>query len=148
MHNDDVFEDETPVDQIPGYVGIVFDDFIEFTEGLTPLIGFDFRLYGIMADELDVLRRSVVVDFGSGPSTISFEAHSIHGIVSSIPCIEALYDCPSNQGPAGAAGHIFLLDEGTALAKATACAQSLRVSLDEDFKSLEAQYGELSKPDC
>ncbi len=68
--------------------------------------------------------------------------------MSSIPCIEALYDCPPNQGPGAGAGHIFLLDEGTALAKATACAQSLRVSLDEDFKSLEAQYGEPSKTHC
>ena len=54
-HSDTEWEDETPVEEIPGYLGFIFDGFLELSDGLLPLKGFDFVLYGIMADELDEL---------------------------------------------------------------------------------------------
>ncbi len=133
---------DIPVEETPGYVGHIFDEFMIFSDGLLPLKGFDFHLYGQMADELDALQRDKEVDFGAGPVKIRFDAYSIQEIVTSIPCVDAIYDCPPDQGPAGGAGHIFLLDEGALLAQATACAEVLRAALDKDFKSLEVQYGQ------
>jgi hypothetical protein len=137
MYGDENWDWETPLEDIPGYVGIVFDDLIEFSEGLMPLIGFDFCLYGRMADELDVLKRYILVDFGLGPSNISFEAHSIQEIISCIPCVASFYDCPPNQGPGSGSGYIFLLNEGSALTQAKGEAQALRNALDEDFEILK-----------
>ena len=143
MKNDDDYDYETPVEETPGYVGHIFDDFIDFSDGLKPLIGFDFQLYGQMADELGDLDRCLEVDFGNGLASVCFSAYAVHEIVSAIRCIDAIYDCPPNQGPAGGSGHIFLLQDGAALSEATACAHVLRAALDKDFQSLETEYRQL-----
>lgn len=137
MQNDDDYDFETPIEETPGYVGHIFDDYIDFSDSLKPLIGFDFRLYGQMADELGAMDRCLEIDFGGGPASIGFSAYSIHEVVSAIPSVDAIYDCPPNQGPAGGSGHIFLLQDGATLEEALVCAQILRAALDKDFQSLE-----------
>ncbi|WP_170773966.1 hypothetical protein [Ruegeria lacuscaerulensis] len=101
---EDAFDDETPVEETQGYVGHIFDDFIDFGEGLKPLEEFDFSFYGIMADELGLSERKLEVDFGNGSTSISFEAYSLNEIVETILAVEAIYECPANQGPAGGSG--------------------------------------------
>ena len=137
---EDSYDDETPVEETPGYVGHIFDDFIDFGEGLKPLEEFDFSLYGIMADELGFSERQLEVDFGNGPTSISFEAYSLNGIVETIPGVEAIYDCPPNQGPAGGSGYIFVLREGFTVEESVAAAKVLRSALDSDFRIVEAAY--------
>lgn len=134
------YDDETPVEETPGYVGHIFDDFIDFDEGLKPLEGFDFSLYGIMADELGALQRQLELDFGNGPTSVSFEAYSLNEIVEIIPAVEAIYDCPPNQGPSGGSGYIFVLREGFTIEQSVAAAKSLRSALDSDFSVVEAAY--------
>jgi hypothetical protein len=42
----DEYNDQmAPVEETPGYVGHVFDEFVVFEEGLKPLDGFDFSRY-------------------------------------------------------------------------------------------------------
>lgn len=132
------------VEETPGYVGHVFDEFVVFEEGLKPLEGFDFSRYGQLADEIDLPTRRIEIDFGHGSEAIEFEAYAINEIVASLPFIDAIYDCPPNQGPAGGAGYIFVLDEGHNLAEVAAAAEILRSALDEDLASLENDGGELS----
>ncbi|MBY0392708.1 MAG: hypothetical protein K2Q27_05525 [Novosphingobium sp.] len=133
---------DIPVEETPGYLGHLFDEFIVFDDGLKPLEGFDFRRYAGLADELDSLTRQLEIDFGDGPKTINFDAYSIHEIVASIPFVDAIYDCPPDQGPAAGAGHIFVLDEDRTLAEATASAKILRSALDADLAALQAEFGE------
>ncbi|WP_223425639.1 hypothetical protein [Tateyamaria pelophila] len=137
---EDSYDDETPMEETPGYVGHIFDDFIDFDEGLKPLEGFDFSLYGIMADELGASQRPLELDFGNGPTSVSFEAYSLNEIVEIIPAVEAIYDCPPNQGPAGGSGYIFVLREGFTIEQSVAAAKSLRSALDSDFSVVEAAY--------
>jgi hypothetical protein len=138
--NDDEYDYETPVEETPGYIGHKFDEFIVFDEGLQPLEGFDFRRYAGLADELDALNRQLEIDFGDGPKVISFDAYSIHEIVASIPFVDAIYDCPPDQGPAAGAGHIFVIEEGHTLAEATTAAKILRTGLDADLVALQAEF--------
>ncbi len=63
MDEDETYDDETPIEETPGYLGHIFDGFISFSGGLKALDGFDFSLYGIMADELGQLVRQIEVQF-------------------------------------------------------------------------------------
>jgi hypothetical protein len=138
--NDDEYDYETPVEETPGYLGHLYDEFIVFDEGLKPLEGFDFRRYAGLADELDALNRQLEINFGDGPKVISFDAYSIHEIVASIPFVDAIYDCPPDQGPAAGAGHIFVIDDGHTLDEATTAAKILRSALDADFVALQTEF--------
>lgn len=140
MSDIDGYDSDAPVEETPGYLGHLFDEFIVFDDGLKPLEGFDFRRYAGLADELDALTRQLEVDFGDGPKTIHFDAYSIHEIVASIPFVDAIYDCPPDQGPAAGAGHIFVIDEGHTLAEATASAKILRSALNADLAVLQAEF--------
>lgn len=56
--NDSNFDYETPVQATPGYLGLIFDDFLlEFDDGLKPLKNFDFAEYATLAEEFDVYER-------------------------------------------------------------------------------------------
>jgi hypothetical protein len=138
--NDDDYDYETPVEETPGYLGHLFDEFIVFDEGLKPLEGFDFRRYAGLADELDALNRQLEIDFGDGPKVISFDAYSIHEIVASIPFVDAIYDCPPDQGPASGAGHIFVLNGEQPLDEITGAARALRSALDADLTELQDEF--------
>ncbi len=137
--NDDDYDYETPVEETPGYIGHQFDEFIVFDEGLKPLEGFDFRQYAGLADELDALQRQLEIDFGDGPKVISFDAYAIHEIVASIPSVDAIYDCPPDQGPAGGAGHVFVFNGAQTLAEITIAAKALRSVLNSDLSALQAE---------
>jgi hypothetical protein len=135
--------DQTPVEETPGYVGYIFDNYIDFSDGLKPLEGFNFTLYGEMADALDALERRLEIDFGTGISTVSFDAYSVHEIVGSIPSVDAIYDCPPDQGPAGGSGYIFTLASGCALEDLTLFAQKMRDALDADFSALDIKFKQI-----
>lgn len=139
MNQDEQYDYSNPIEEIPGYLGNIFDDFVDFSDGLNPLTGFDFQIYARMADELDALQRSIVVDWGEGPVQISFDAYSIHEIVGAIPGVIAIYDCPPDQGPSAGSGHIFLLNEGSSLECVAHSAEILRNALDKDFYEIECE---------
>ncbi len=131
---------ETPIEKTPGYLGYIFDDFLTFSSGLKPLDGFDFSLYGIMADELGQLDRKLEIHFGDGSPRAEFEAYSVSQIVQSIPLVTAIYDCPPDQGPAGGSGYVFVLQQGGSREECKRQAQILRIALNEDFEKLRKEY--------
>lgn len=132
--------DQTPIEKTPGYLGYIFDDFLSFSGALKPLDGFDFSIYGIMADELGQVDRKLEVSFGDGSSQAEFEAYSVSQIVQSIPLVTAIYECPPDQGPAGGSGYVFVLQKGGSREECKRHAQVLRSALDEDFEELRKQY--------
>jgi hypothetical protein len=134
--NDSNYDYETPVQETPGYLGLIWDDFIEFEEGLKPLENFEFKEYAALAEDVDVYERQLDIDFGDGSKVISFNAYSIHEIVASIPFVAANYDCPPDQGPASGSGYIFILDHDHTIAETAAAAKILRLVLDADLLSL------------
>jgi hypothetical protein len=140
MDEDETYDDETPIEETPGYLGHIFDDFISFSGGLKALDGFDFSLYGTMAYELGQLVRQIEVQFDPEPSQLRFEAGSVSEIVSAISLVVAVYYCPPGQGPAGGSGYIFILEDGAALSECERQAQILRNALDEDFEKLRREY--------
>lgn len=129
-------------EQIPGFLGLIFDGNAAFEAALAPLNGFDFWTYAQLADELEEVERCVVVDFGSGATELCFDASSVEQIVAAIPAVDALYDCPDDQGPAGGAGHVLVKTDGFDDSDVTRDALSLRVALDADLAAMAARLSE------
>lgn len=132
MDDGDEYDWETPIEETPGFLGIVFDDMNEFGDGLAPLRGFDFSEYGILADELGLNEIRLNLNFGGEHVTAKFGPFEINKIVACIPSVEAIYDCPPGQGPAGGAGYIFRLSSG-AIEETIQNATVLRAALDADL---------------
>lgn len=127
----------------PGYLGHIFDDFIDFSTTLKPLGSFDFSHYGEMADELGLAQRTLEIDFGSGRAQINFDACALNEIVEAMPSVEAIYDFPPDQGLASGSGYIFVLRSGFTAEQANAYAHSLRAILNDDYREIKAQYDAL-----
>jgi hypothetical protein len=134
---DNYTDDEGP-EQIPGFLGLIFDGNAAFEAALAPLKGFDFWTYAQLADELEAVERCIVVDFGSGATELCFQADSVDQIVGAIPAVDALYDCPDHQGPAGGAGHVLVMADGFSDIDVTRAALGLRAALDSDLAAMSA----------
>lgn len=133
------YTDDAGREQIPGFLGLIFDGDAAFEAALAPLSGFDFWTYAQLADELEAVERCVVVDFGSGATELCFDARSVEQIVGAIPAVDALYDCPDDQGPAAGAGHVLVMTDGFNDSDVTRGALSLRVALDADLAAMTAR---------
>jgi hypothetical protein len=140
MNDDEAYDYTTPIEERPGYLGDMFDNFLSFSDELKALDGFDFRLYGVMADELGQRDRELEVQFAACSLQVTFEAYSVSAIVGSMPAVVAVYDCPPDQGPAAGSGYIFVLKNGAKLSDCERQAQNLRRALDEDFEKLRREY--------
>jgi len=138
LEPDDYSDDEGP-EQIPGFLGLIFDGDAAFEAALTPLSGFDFWTYAQLADELEAFERRVLVDFGRGATELCFDARSVEEIAGAIPAVDALYDCPDDQGPAGGAGHVLVMADGFSDSDVTRAALSLRAALDADLAAMAAR---------
>ena len=137
LEPDDYSDDEGP-EQIPGFLGLIFDGHVAFEAALAPLSGFDFWTYAQLANELEAIDRRVLVDFGSGATELCFGADSVDQIVGAIPAVNALYDCPDHQGPAGGAGHVLVMADGFSDIDVTRAALGLRAALDSDLAAMSA----------
>jgi len=134
---DNYTDDEGP-EQIPGFLGLIFDGNAAFEAALAPLKGFDFWTYAQLADKSEAVERCIVVDFGSGANELCFDASSVEQIVAAIPAVDALYDCPDDQGPAGGAGHVLVMADGFSDLDVTRAALGLRAALDSDLAAMSA----------
>ena len=139
---DNELDETIPVEETPGYVGNVFDgEFMAGSgDGLGSLSGFDWSYYLIMADELGETRRKLTIEEDGGLREILVEATSIEEIVDALPSVEASYDCPPDQGPAGGSGYIFVVAEGFSITDVSKSASALKQVLDVDFEVLRAEY--------
>ena len=137
LASDEHSEDHGP-DQIPGYLGLIWDGQATFESPLAPLDGFDFWNYAQLGHELEETGRRLVVDFGSGSAELRFEVDEVEEINGAIPGVEAIFDCPDDLGPAGGSGHLLVLASGFTAADVTQAALTLRAALESDLAAMTA----------
>lgn len=133
-------DDPIPVEETPGYVGHVFDGDFMAGEELKSLSDFDWSFYSIMADEFDKQDRKLVFKDKGSTLELIVDATSIEDIIGSLPSVEALYDCPPDQGPAGGSGYIFVVANGFSITDVLGAASALKKALDADFEDLRSEY--------
>jgi hypothetical protein len=136
------FDEETPIEETPGYLGHIFDDYLSFGPGLQALSDFDWKEYQNMAMELDKLDRRLTLELNGEEKTISGDACSINDFLDELPTVEAIYDCPPGQGPAGGSGYVFIVADGFAGPgeRVEEHAKSLRKALETDYEILREEY--------
>lgn len=132
--------DPVPVEETPGYVGNVFDGEFMPGEELRVLGDFDWTTYATMADELGKTERKLKIELPKGQIEIRADAWDLDQIIEQLPAIEALYDCPPDQGPAAGSGYVFIVGDGWEAKDVEAQSAALRQALDKDLKGLELEY--------
>ena len=127
------FDPEQPVEETPGYLGHIFDDYISFGSELAALSDFDWQGYANMALEIDRCDRCLSLDLGDTKFLVRADASRINEFLDQLPSVEAIYDCPPNQGPAGGSGYVFVIAENCpAPEKISQQAAALRKALEID----------------
>jgi len=135
------FDPDVPVEETPGYLGYVFDDFYDFGPELETLSHFDWKQYESMAVELDQSDRQLVVDLGKDKIEIEADASRMNEFLDHLPSVETIYNCPPDQGPAGGSGYVFVVSDisyGYELIRSHAVA--LKKALEEDYEVLRKDY--------
>ena len=135
------FDPELPVEETPGYLGHVFDDFLSFGSELQTLSEFDWRQYQSMAFDLDQLDRQLEFNLGGELLTIEADASQINEFLDELPSVVANYDCPPDQGPAGGSGYVFVLrDNWQSDPPLSEQVSALRKALEKDYEILRQKY--------
>ena len=129
-------DDETPIEEYPGYIGHTWDH--DFCPGpdLEVLASFDlqeyFELFRPEETRQLILRKP--------PEAITCEVYdycSWPHMLSQLPSVTACLDeGPPNAGPASGTGYVFFLSEGTTRERLVKEVTSLRQALDGDLKEL------------
>jgi hypothetical protein len=136
------FDPEVPVEETSGYLGHVFDDHdISLGPELDLLSEFDWKEYEMMASELDKLDRCLTMDIEGAVLSVSAKACFINEFIDGLPSVEAIYDCPPDQGPAGGSGYVFIENDGyqsdIPLIKQVS---ALREALEKDYEILRLEF--------
>ena len=141
------FDPDVQVEMTPGYLGYVFDDYFKFGPELETLFSFDWKQYESMAIELKKDNRHLVVDLGDQKIDVKADAFKINEFLDHLPSVEAIYDCPQDQGPAGGSGYVFVASNSYYLEhdKIRSHAVALKKALEEDYEILRQEF--ISSPE-
>jgi hypothetical protein len=135
------FDRDLPVEETPGYLGHVFDEYVSFGPELILLSEFDWSEYSNMASEIDQRERCLTLNLDGTEISIIADASQINTFLDELPSINAIYDCPPNQGPAGGSGYVFLLcDNWKSYAPLSEQISALREALETDYEILRLEF--------
>lgn len=138
---EDSYDEETPVEETPGYLGHIFDDYLSFGPELEALSDFDWAQFEYMAEDLDKLDRRLNLVLDGKKKAIRADANRINEFLDELPSVEAIFDCPPDQGPAGGSGYVFVAAEGyTGPGRVQEHAKALRKALEMDYEILREEY--------
>jgi hypothetical protein len=130
-------DDETPIEELPGYVGHTWDG--EFCPGpeLELLGSFDWDAYRELIDETNRPRRLALVLAG-GTLGMSVDAYDgIASLLDQCPSVDAWLDeGPPDPGPASGSGCIFTIADGATFEQLEHEMGILRAALDTDLLKL------------
>jgi hypothetical protein len=135
------FDPELPIEETPGYLGIIWDGEVAFGPELILLSEFDWSEYSNMASEIYQLERCITLNLNGTEISIIADASQINTFLDELPSINAIYDCPPDQGPAGGSGYVFLLcDNWKSYAPLSEQISALREALETDYEILRLEF--------
>ena len=135
------FDPDLEIEETPGYLGSVWDGEVSFGPELILLSEFDWSEYSNMASEIDQLERCLTLNLDGTEISINADASQINTFMDELPSINAIYDCPTDQGPAGGSGYVFLLcDNWKSNAPLSEQISALREALEIDYEILRLEF--------
>jgi hypothetical protein len=137
MEDLDNTDQETPIEEYPGFVGYTWDG--EFRPGpeLKVLGDFDWSTYWELADNYENPRR-IVLSYTPKDIECTVGAYEdIAHLLDQIPSLTVMYDNgPADAGPASGTGYVFFIADETSVETLVADMSRLRAGLDADFQEL------------
>jgi hypothetical protein len=135
------FDPDLPIEETSGYLGSIWDGEVSFGPELELFSEFDWSEYSNMASEIDQLERCLTLNLDGTEISIIADASQINTFLDELPSINAIYDCPPNQGPAGGSGYVFLLcDNWKSYAPLSEQISALREALEIDYEILRLEF--------
>lgn len=135
------FDPEVAIEETPGYLGHIFDGYVSFGPELRLLGEFDWENYCNIASELDVFERTLNLDLAGDSLTFKADPSCVNEFLDKLPSIEAIYDCPKDQGPASGSGYVFVLkDNWRSNISLEEQVNSLREALELDYEKIQFEY--------
>ena len=138
---EDEFGDPILPHDLPGYLGMIWDGELDLSGSLGRLADFGWDDYYYLFDELGIADRKVIFDIQNRTFEVEIEPWCTQVVLDSLPCIVAIDDCPSDQGPASGSGYIFLKADGFTGSDVLHQANKLCDALIADFVVLQAKDG-------
>jgi hypothetical protein len=136
--NDDY---ETPIEEYPGYLGLIWDGTFLAGEELRPLKGLDLLRYSELVDEHGGMRH-LKLTLATGSTTITFKAYDeIAHILDQLPTVTVYQDYdPPGAGPASGTGYYFFIGDDVSDFDLKASITALVAALKSDLDALEANH--------
>lgn len=135
------FDPDMAVEETPGFLGYIFDGMLHFEPELGALSGFDWEQYGQMAEEIGQPDRRLVLEAGAEKIVIEANVWQINEFLGQLPSVEALFDDPPDQGPAGGCGYRFVVaGNGQAHGTIQSHALALKRSLEKDYEVVRKEF--------
>ena len=131
--------DPIPVEDLPGYLGNTWDGEVFLGTDLGKLTDFDWREYGMLADEFAVIERKLELTLDNKTIIIEAEAWHPHEIIDALPSVNSVYDEPPDQGPAGGSGYIFIAEEGFSVEQILEHSNALYEALVSDLEMIKTK---------
>ena len=129
-------DDERPIEEYPGYIGMTWDG--QFYPGpeLEDLNSFGWQSYFELIDEGE---RKLRVGLASGLTELVFQPYDdIAVFLDQLPTVSVYRDRdPPDAGPASGAGYLFFLADGFTMPMLQADIEALLTALNSDRATLE-----------
>ena len=132
----DKYGDPIPVEELPGYVGNMWDGHVMLDASLGKLADLDWSEYGMLADELGEAERKLSIHIDGKVLNIEGEAWYPQVFIDQVPSVNAIYDEPPDQGPAAGSGYIFIAEDGFSDDQIVAHSNALFEALDYHLKRI------------
>jgi hypothetical protein len=137
MEELDLIDEDTSIEEYPGYCGMTWDGELYLGPELKILEDFDWSSYWDLVSEHGEPRRISLLGL---PYAVKceFEAYSdLAVLLDQIPSIQVKYDNgPKDAGPASGEGYVFFIADGVSMERLTAEVSALKAALDKDLQSL------------
>ncbi|MHC2582668.1 hypothetical protein ACVI1J_005157 [Bradyrhizobium diazoefficiens] len=129
-------DDETPIEEYPGYIGHAWDwDFYPGPE-LEVLASFELQEY-LERFRSGEKRELTLRELPEVFTCEALEFSSWSQLLDQLPSVTAGYDeGPSDAGPASGTGHVFFISEGVTTERLINEVTALRRALDDDFQEI------------
>ena len=132
-------DDDTGIEDYPGYVGMTWDGELSMSSGFENFQNFNWDRYSELIDELGEVRH-ISYEFRNFNNHFSFEAYQNIGyLVDGLISVEVHKDDGSSYGGmASGSGLIFFLKNGYSLEDAIEEFKAVAIALYSDLKSISS----------
>ena len=131
----DPIDEETGIEEYPGYIGMTWDGELSMSKGFESLKNFSWNNYSEIVDEIGGIRE-ILYEYQNIKNYVKFEAYRDIGFLLDDLITTEVHrdDGASYGGMASGSGYIFFIKEGYAMAHAIDEINIVTIALQKDLE--------------